>query len=170
MRGSRPLQSDISRRRLRWRAFGAWPTVWPCAEGDARSAAPDSHVPLPLEGPGVLPPRTLAAPNDDRKLPGPGPRPGNAGIEGRASDRPTDRKTPPWHHPQRAPGRKPSSRALTEPTIGLRDADRAKRRVPEALAGPSSEFQWRKIVNFVQPWSKQAILRSLKAKTHDYLR
>ena len=32
----------------------------------ADRAAPDIHVPLPLEGPGkgVLPPRTLAAPND----------------------------------------------------------------------------------------------------------
>ena len=108
--------------------------------GDARSAAPDSHVPLPLEGPGVLPPRTLAAPNDDRKLPGPGPQPGNASIEGRASDRPTDWRTPPWHHPQRAPGRKPGSGALTEPTIGLRNANRAEYQVPVALSKPSTKF------------------------------
>ena len=32
--------------------------------GAADRASPDSHVPLPLEGPGVLPPRMLAAPND----------------------------------------------------------------------------------------------------------
>lgn len=72
--------------------------------------------------------------------------------------------------PQRAPGRKPGSGASAEPTIGLRNANRATRRVPRALAGPSSESPRRRIVNFVRPWSKQAILRSLKAKTHDYLR
>ena len=72
--------------------------------------------------------------------------------------------------PQRTPGRKPGSGALIEPTIGLRDANRATRRVPRALAGPSSESSRRRIVNCVRPWSKQAILRSLKAKTRDYLR
>lgn len=72
--------------------------------------------------------------------------------------------------PQRTPGRKPGSGALIEPTIGLRDANRATRRVPRALAGPSSESPRQRIVNFVRPWSKQAILRSLKAKTRDYLR
>ena len=72
--------------------------------------------------------------------------------------------------PQRTPGRKPGSGALIEPTIGLRDANRATRRVPRALAGPNSESPRRRIVNFVRPWSKQAILRSLKAKTRDYLR
>lgn len=72
--------------------------------------------------------------------------------------------------PQRTPGRKPGSGALIEPTIGLWDANRATRRVPRALAGPSSESPRQRIVNFVRPWSKQAILRSLKAKTHDYLR
>ena len=72
--------------------------------------------------------------------------------------------------PQRAPGRKPGSRASTEPSIGLRIVNLAKRRVPRALAGPSSEFPQREIVNFVQPWSRRTILRSLKAKTRDYLR
>ena len=117
----------------------------------ADRASPDIHVPLPLEGPGKgcchrgrSPLRTT-----DRKLPGPGPRPGNVGVEGRASDQPTDWRTPPWHHPQRTPGRKPGSRTL---------------------AGPSSEFPWRRIVNLVQPWSKLTILRSFKAKMHDYLR
>ena len=33
-------------------------------QGAADWASPDSHVPLPLEDPEVLPPRTLAAPND----------------------------------------------------------------------------------------------------------
>ena len=116
----------------------------------ADRASPDIHVPLPLEGPGKgcchrgrSPLRTT-----DRKLPGPGPRPGNVGVEGRASDQPTDWRTPPWHHPQRTQGRKPGSRTL---------------------AGPSSEFPWRRIVNLVQPWSKLTILRSFKAKMHDYL-
>ena len=72
--------------------------------------------------------------------------------------------------PQRAPRRKPGSGALIEPTSGLRGANRAEHQAPKALAGPSSELPWRKIVNLVRPWSKQAILRSLKAKTHDYLR
>ena len=72
--------------------------------------------------------------------------------------------------PQRAPGRKPGSGASTEPTIGLRDVNRAEQRVPRAVAEPSSEFPLRRIVNFVQLRSKLTILRSLKAKTHDYLR
>ena len=71
---------------------------------------------------------------------------------------------------QRAPGRKPGSRALAEPSSGLRGANRAKQRVPRALAGPSGEFPRRRIVNLVQPWSKLTILRSFKAKMHDYLR
>ena len=32
--------------------------------GAADRASPDGRLPLPLEGLGVLPPRTLAAPND----------------------------------------------------------------------------------------------------------
>ena len=36
-----------------------------------------------------------------------------------------------------------------------------------ALAEPSSELPLRKIANFVQPWSKETILRRLRAKTHD---
>ena len=88
----------------------------------------------------------------------------------RMPEPPTRARTPARQSPQRAPGRKPDSGALIEPTIGLRDANRATRRVPRALAGPSSESPRRRIVNFVRPWSKQAILRSLKAKTRDYLR
>ena len=62
----------------------------------------------------------------------------------------------PWHYPSRVP----NSQSIS----------RAEQRVPRALAGPSSEFPRRKIVNFVQLRSKLTILRSLKAKTHDYLR
>lgn len=85
---------------------------------------------------------------------------------------PPQRARPPSmrQSPQHAPGRKPGSRASTEPSIELRIVNLAKRRVPRALAGPSSEFPQRKIVNFVQPWSKRTIFRSLKAKTRDYLR
>lgn len=72
--------------------------------------------------------------------------------------------------PPRAPGRKPGSGALAEPSSGLRGANRAEQRVPRALAGPSSELPWRRIVNFVQPWSQLTILRSITTKTHDYLR
>ena len=72
--------------------------------------------------------------------------------------------------PERQPSRPSDFGALIEPSIGLRDVNRAERRVPRALAGPSSESPRRRIVNFVRPWSKQAILRSLKAKTRDYLR
>ena len=76
-------------------------------------------------------------------------RPGNVGVEGRVSDRPTDWRMPPWHPRQRTPGRKPG---------------------PESLTEPNSEFSRQKIANSVQPWSELAILRSPKAKTHDYLR
>ncbi len=118
----------------------------------ADRASPDIHVPLPLEGPGKgcchrgrSPLRTT-----DRKLPGPGPRPGNVGVEGRgfrSAYRSEDTTVAP--PPQRTPGRKPGSGALAE---------------------PGSEFPLRRIVNLVQPWSKLTILRSLKAKTRDYLR
>lgn len=89
----------------------------------------------------------------------------------RESRTPTRTKAPSMRQsPQRAPGRKPDSGALAWPSIGLRGAHRAEQRVPRALAGPSSKFPRRKIVCFVQPWSKSTILRSLKAKTLDYLR
>lgn len=73
------------------------------------------------------------------------PQPGNAGVEGRVSDRPTVWRMPPWH-PQRTPGRKPGSGALPK---------------------PSSEFPRRGIAIFVQPRSKETILRRLRAKTRD---
>ena len=68
----------------------------------------------------------------------------------RESRTPTRTRAPSMRQsPQRAPGRKPDS---------------------GALAWPSSEFPLRRIVSLVQPWSKSTILRSLKAKTLDYLR
>ena len=72
--------------------------------------------------------------------------------------------------PERQPSRPSDFGVLIEPSTGLRDVNRAERRVPRALAGPSSEFPRRRIVIFVQPWSILTILRSLKAKTRDYLR
>lgn len=72
--------------------------------------------------------------------------------------------------PQRTPGRKPGSGASTEPSIGLRIVNLAKHQVPRALAAPSSELPLRRIVSFVRLWSKLTILRSLMAKTLDYLR
>ena len=71
------------------------------------------------------------------------------GVEGRVSDLPTVWRMPPWHPRQRTPRRKPG---------------------PESLTEPNSEFSRQKIANSVQPWSELAILRSPKAKTHDYLR
>ena len=67
----------------------------------------------------------------------PGRKPG-----GFAADHVLASRTP----PQRAPGQKPGSGASTEPTIGLWDANRATRRVPRALAGPSSESPRQRIV------------------------
>lgn len=69
-----------------------------------------------------------------------------------------------------APGRKPGSGASTEPSIGLRIVNLAKHQIPRALATPSSEFPRRRIVSYVRLWSKLTILRSLMAKTLDYLR
>ena len=119
----------------------------------------------PQHAPG---PRACQTPPAHARAPGaPDPPPACAGTKTWWVRRPPCSGEP---SPQRAPGRKPGSRASTEPSIGLRIVNLAKRRVPRALAGPSSEFPQRKIVNFVQPWSKRTIFRSLKAKTRDYLR
>ncbi len=83
--------------------------------------------------------------------------------------------------PQRTPGRKPGGFAAdhvltSRAPSARRDENRALERQPsrpsdfETLIEPSSEFPRRKIVNLVQPWSILTILRSLKAKTRDYLR
>ena len=88
----------------------------------------------------------------------------------RMQEPPTRARTPARQSPQRAPGRKPGSGALIEPTIGLRIVNLTKHQVPRALAEPSSELPRRRIVNFVRPWSKLTILRSITTKTHDYLR
>ena len=137
---------------------------------DAQTAAPPQAQARPRQSPGKAAP--LRAPEPPacsrarRRAPGPQrtPEPASARQSPRRVPEPQRARTP------SAPGRKPGSGASTEPTIGLRDANRAERRVPRALAGPSSEFLRRKIVNLVQLRSKLTILRSLKAKTRDYLR
>ena len=137
---------------------------------DAQTAAPPQAQARPRQSPGKAAP--LRAPEPPacsrarRRAPGPQrmPEPASARQSPRRVPEPQRARTP------SAPGRKPGSGASTEPTIGLRDANRAERRVPRALAGPSSEFPRRKIVNLVQLRSKLTILRSLKAKTRDYLR
>lgn len=156
------------------------------ARGNTQTATPPQAQARPRQSPGNAEPPTRArAPacaGPHQRAPGP-----------RACQNPQRMPEPPTHaraparagtktwwvrcrpcsgepSPQRTPGRKPGSGALIEPTIGLRDANRATRRVPRALAGPSSELPLRKTVNFVQPWSELTILRSLKDKTRDYLR
>lgn len=81
-------------------------------------------------------------------------------------------------NPRRVPGpqRAPEPPARQNPPSARRDENRAPERQPSRpsdfgmLIEPSSEFPLRRIVNFVQLRSKLTILRSLKAKTHDYLR
>ena len=147
----------------------------------AQTAAPPQAQARPRQSPGKA--WHPSAPEPPH-APGPSARQTPSAPEPPACARPPARAGPPSvpdptsacqsprraRPPQRAPGRKPGSRASTEPSIGLWIVNLAKRRVPRALAGPSSEFPQRKIVNFVQPWSKRTIFRSLKAKTRDYLR
>ena len=162
------------------------------ARGNTQTATPPQAQARPRQSPGNAEPPTRArAPACARarqRAPGPQRMPGpqHARARQRMPEPPTHARAPAragtktwWVRcrpcsgepsPQRTPGRKPGSGALIEPTIGLRDANRATRRVPRALAGPNSESPRRRIVNFVRPWSKLTILRSLKAKTHDYLR
>ena len=150
------------------------------ARGNTQTATPPQAQARPRQSPGNAEPPTRArAPACARarqRAPGPQRMPGpqHARARQRMPEPPTHARAPAragtktwWVRcrpcsgepsPQRTPGRKPGSGALIEPTIGLRDANRATRRVPRALAGPSSESPRRRIVNFVRPWSKQAII------------
>ena len=127
------------------------------ARGNTQTATPPQAQARPRQSPGNAEPPTRArAPACARarqRAPGPQRMPG-----------PQHARTPQRARAPSARRDEPGSGALIEPTIGLRDANRATRRVPRALAGPSSESPRRRIVNFVRPWSKQAILRSLKPK------
>ena len=149
---------------------------------NAQTATPPQAQARPRQSPGNADPPSAPAPASMRQSPpaharapacararqrAPGP---SACRNPRRAPEPQRARAPARQSPQRAPGRKPGSGALTEPSIGLRDVNRAEQRVPRAVAEPSSEFPLRRIVNFVQLRSKLTILRSLKAKTHDYLR
>ena len=110
--------------------------------GAADWASPDGRVPLPLEGPGGV--ATEDARRSERLIGNCRARDHGRVMRVSKGGLPIGLPIGEQHRgttPQRTPGRKPGSGALTEPTIGLRGADRAKRRVPEALARPSSEFQ-----------------------------
>ncbi len=131
---------------------------------NAQTATSPQAQARPRQSPGNADPPTRARTPARQSPPARTRPPAHAGTPDACQD-PSARQ-----NPQRAPGRKPGSGASTEPTIGLRDVNRAEQRVPRAVAEPSSEFPLRRIVNFVRPWSILTILRSLKAKTHDYLR
>ena len=143
---------------------------------NAHTATPPQAQARPRQSPGNAEPPTRARTPSMRQSPPARtrpqrmPEPPTRTRPQRMPEPPTRARTPARQSPQRAPGRKPGSGALTEPSIGLRDVNRAEQRVPRAVAEPSSEFPLRRIVNFVQLRSKLTILRSLKAKTHDYLR
>lgn len=50
--------------KFRWRAFGALPTIRASPEGPPIGRLRMAVCPCPVEGPGVLPPGALAAPDD----------------------------------------------------------------------------------------------------------
>ena len=148
---------------------------------NAQTATPPQAQARPRQSPGNAEPPTRArAPACARarqRAPGPQRMPG-----------PPARQSPPAHarpparaRAPRVPGRKPGGFAAghvltSRAPSARRDENRALERQPsrpsdfETLIEPSSEFPRRKIVNLVQPWSILTILRSLKAKTRDYLR
>lgn len=123
-----------------------------------------------------------------RQSPQHAPEPASARQAPSACQAPPARQSPPAHarpparaRAPRVPGRKPGGFAAghvltSRAPSARRDENRALERQPsrpsdfETLIEPSSEFPRRKIVNLVQPWSILTILRSLKAKTRDYLR
>ena len=91
---------------LRWRAFGALPTIRASPEGPPIGRLRMAVCPCPEEGPGGV--ATGGARRSERLIGNcraRAPRPGNVGVAGRASDRPDDWRIPPWHHRE---GRKSS--------------------------------------------------------------
>lgn len=151
-------------------------------DDNTQTAAPPQAQARPRQSPGKAEP-PLRAPEPParararQRAPGPQRMPG-----------PPARQSPPAHarpparaRAPRVPGRKPGGFAAghvltSRAPSARRDENRALERQPsrpsdfETLIEPSSEFPRRKIVNLVQPWSILTILRSLKAKTRDYLR
>ena len=152
-------------------------------DDNTQTAAPPQAQARPRQSPGKAEPPPLRAPEPParararQRAPGPQRMPG-----------PPARQSPPAHarpparaRAPRVPGRKPGGFAAghvltSRAPSARRDENRALERQPsrpsdfETLIEPSSEFPRRKIVNLVQPWSILTILRSLKAKTRDYLR
>ena len=105
---------------------------------NAQTATPPQTQARPRQSPeNAEPPTRARAPACARarqRAPGPQRMPGpqHARARQRMPEPPTRARTPARQSPQRAPGRKPGSGALTEPSIGLRDVNRAEQRVPAA--------------------------------------
>lgn len=97
--------------KFRWRAFGALPTIRASPEGPPIGRLRMAVCPCPVEGPGGV--ATGGARRSGRLIGNcraQAPRPGNVGVAGRGSDRPTDWRITPWHHLE---CRKPSSGSMS---------------------------------------------------------
>ena len=116
---------------------------------NTQTAAPPQAQARPRQSSGKA--RAPSARQTPRRVPGPPARqspPAHARARQRMPEPPTHARAPAragtktwWVRcrpcsdesgPQRAPGRKPGSGASAEPTIGLRNANRAEQRVPAA--------------------------------------
>ena len=97
--------------KFRWRAFGALPTIRASPEGPPIGRLRMAVCPCPVEGPGGV--ATGGARRSGRLIGNcraQAPRPGNVGVAGGGSDRPTDWRITPWHHLE---CRKPSSGSMS---------------------------------------------------------
>ena len=101
--------------KFRWRAFGALPTIRASPEGPPIGRLRMAVCPCPVEGPGGV--ATGGARRSGRLIGNcraQAPRPGNVGVAGRGSDRPTDWRITPWHHLE---CRKPSSCSIDRKSV-----------------------------------------------------
>ena len=112
-------------------------------DDNTQTAAPPQAQARPRQSPGNAEPPTRARAPSTRQSPPAHARTPNARQSPPAHARaPAHARTKTWwvrcrpcsdeSGPQRAPGRKPGSGASAEPTIGLRNANRAEQRVPAA--------------------------------------
>lgn len=101
---------------------------------NAQTATPPQTQARPRQSPGKAdPPPARQSPPACARARQRMPEPASAcQSPQRMPEPPTRARTPARQSPQRAPGRKPGSGALTEPSIGLRDVNRAEQRVPAA--------------------------------------
>ena len=100
---------------------------------NAQTATPPQAQARPRQSPGnAEPPTSATAPSARQSPPAHAGAPSACQSPQRMPEPPTRARTPARQSPQRAPGRKPGSGALTEPSIGLRDVNRAEQRVPAA--------------------------------------